>query len=141
RITPGGKVVYGGGGIMPDLFIPADTTDMTPYFMEVSGRNILYRYTIEYADRHREELNKVTTIEELRRLLNRDQSLFNDFVQYAARQGVAPNWADIRRSRKLMEAQLKAYIGRNTALEDNGFYAHIYPIDNVILRAIEELKQ
>lgn len=141
RVTPGGKVVYGGGGIMPDLFIPADTTDMTPYFMEVSGRNILYRYTIEYADRHREELNKVTTIEELRQLLNRDRSLFNDFVQYAARQGVAPNWADIRRSRKLMEAQLKAYIGRNTALEDNGFYAHIYPIDNVILRAIEELNQ
>ena len=42
-VTPGGKVVYGGGGIMPDIFIPADTTDVTPYFVEVAGRNILYR--------------------------------------------------------------------------------------------------
>ena len=57
RVTPGGKVVYGGGGIMPDVFIPADTTDVTKYFIEVAGRNILYRYTIEYADRHREALN------------------------------------------------------------------------------------
>ena len=42
-VTPGGKTVYGGGGIMPDLFVPLDTTEMTPYYMEVAGRNILYR--------------------------------------------------------------------------------------------------
>ena len=105
-------MVYGGGGIMPDVFVPADTTDVTKYFVEVAGRNILYRYTIEYADRHREALNKVRTIPELQALL------------------------DSARSRKLIEAQLRAYIGRNTALEDNGFYANIYPVDNVVVRAI-----
>lgn len=139
RTTPGGKVVYGGGGIMPDLFVPADTTDVTKYFLEVSGRNILYRYTIEYADRHREALNAVQTIDDLQRLLDGDRTLVDDFVRYAARHGVAPRPADIARSRKLIEAQLRAYIGRNTSLEDNGFYVNIYPVDNVIVRAIDEL--
>ena len=141
RTTPGGKVVYGGGGIMPDVFIPADTTDVTKYFNEVSGRNILYRYTIEYADRHREALNAVQTIGDLQALLDSDKTLVDDFVRYAARKGVAPRYGDIARSRRLIEAQLRAYIGRNTKLEDNGFYANIYPVDNVIVRAVGILKE
>ena len=119
RVTPGGKVVYGG---------------------EVVGRNILYRYTIEYADRHREALNAVQTIDDLETLLDSDRALVEDFIRYAARKGVAPRYGDIARSRKLIEAQLRAYIGRNTQLEDNGFYANIYPVDNVIMRAIAVLK-
>ncbi len=137
--TPGGKTVYGGGGIMPDIFVPVDTTDVTKYFIEVAGRNILYRYTIEYADRHREALNAVMNVEELKNLLDSDKRLVDNFVAYAARQGVAPRPADIVRSRRLIEAQLKAYIGRNTQLEDNGFYANIYPMDNAIMRALETL--
>lgn len=141
RVTAGGKVVYGGGGIMPDCFIPADTTDLTPYFLEVSGRNILYRYTIEYADRKREALNKVTSLDDLQQLLDSDKRLVEDFISYAARQGVKPNYRDIAVSRRLIEAQLRAYIGRNTVLEDDGFYKNIYPIDTVILKAIEVLHE
>jgi len=140
RVTAGGKEVYGGGGIMPDQFIPADTTDMTPYFMEVSGRNILYRYTIEYADRKRDALNAVQSIEELQALLDSDKRLLDDFVAYAARKGVKPNYRELAISRQLIEAQLRAYIGRNTVLEDDGFYKNIYPIDPVILKAVEVLK-
>ncbi|MDE7451337.1 MAG: S41 family peptidase, partial [Alistipes sp.] len=88
RVTPGGKVVYGGGGIMPDVFVPADTTDVTRYFIEVVGRNILYRYTIATADLHREALNPVQSDAELDRLLDSDKTLVEDFVRYAARQGV-----------------------------------------------------
>lgn len=66
-VTEGGKVVYGGGGIMPDIFVPADTSDMTPYFREVAGRNILYRFTLDYTDRHRAQLNGIRTLEELDR--------------------------------------------------------------------------
>ena len=136
RVTPGGKVVYGGGGIMPDVFVPIDTTGVSKYFLEVAGRNILYRYTIEYSDRHRDALNAVRSVDELQALLDSDTSLFDDFIRYAARQGVAPRYGDIALSRQLMEAQLRAYIGRNTPLEDNGFYANIYPVDNVIMRAL-----
>lgn len=139
--TPKGKIVYGGGGIMPDLFIPMDTLDVTKYFMEVSGRNILYRYTIEYADKHREELNKVETIADLKAMLDADKNLLSDFIRYAAGQGVKPVQRDIARSRLLIESQLRAYIGRNTVLEDNGFYSNIIPIDKVLQRSIELLQQ
>lgn len=138
--TPAGRTVYGGGGIMPDRFIPMDTTDVTRYYVEVVGRNILYRYTLEYGDRHRAALNEVQTIEQLRTLLDADRGLLSDFVAYAARNGVRPAWNDIRRSRELLEAQLRALIGRNTALEDAGYYSEIHSVDTVIEAAIEELK-
>ncbi len=139
-VTPRGKVVYGGGGIMPDLFVPLDTTDVTKYFIEVSGRNILYRYTIEYADRHRAELDRITTLDELRAFLDADRNLLEDFVAYAASHGVPPVRHDIAVSRRLIEAQLRAYISRNTKLESDGFYDNIYRIDNAILRSIDLLK-
>ena len=139
--TPKGKVVYGGGGIMPDIFVPADTVGITNYFAEVSGRNILYRYTIDYSDRHRKELDRAKSINDLKAMFNRDQSLFSDFVEYAKRQGVEPNWKDIETSRKIMESQIRAYIARNSNLEDKAFYYFIYPIDKTVLRAIEELKK
>ena len=125
---------------MPDVFIPMDTTDVTQYYVEVTGRNILYRYTLDYADRHREELNKVENMQQLTELLNSDKNLFNDFVRYATQQGVKPNYRDIARSRKIMEAQLRAYIGRNTILEDDGFYYNIIPIDAELSRSIEILE-
>lgn len=139
--TPKGKVVYGGGGIMPDVFIPMDTVDVTKYFVEVSGRGILYRYTMEYADNHRAALNEVKTMAELQALLDADKDLVQDFVRYAARQGVPPVPQDIARSRNIIKAQLRAYIARNTALEDNGFYYNIIPIDNVLLRSLEVFGQ
>lgn len=137
--TPAGKTVYGGGGIMPDVFVPMDTTDITKYYIEVTGRNILYRYTIEYADAHREALNGVRTMGELTALLDADKGLFDDFVRYAARKGVKPVPSEIARSRKIMEAQLRAYIGRNTPLEDDGFYYNIFPVDNVVQEALRLL--
>lgn len=138
--TPRGRVVYGGGGIMPDIFVPMDTTYISNYYVEVTGRNILYRYTMEYADRHREALNKVKTMSELTALLDSDKRLFEDFVEYASRRGVKPSPRDFKRSRKVMEAQLRAYIGRNTVLEDDGFYYHIFPIDNVVTTALSWLE-
>ena len=139
--TPKGKVVYGGGGIMPDIFVPLDTLNVTKYFSEVAGRNILYRYTIDYSDRHRKALESTKSIAELRALLDGDDEMFNGFVRYAEKQGVKPNWKEINRSRSIMEAQLRAYISRNSDLEDNAFYYFIYPIDKTVMRAIEELNK
>ncbi len=139
RVTPGGKVVYGGGGIMPDIFIPIDTLDVTPYYTQVQSRNILFQYTIEYADIHSKALNSVTTPQQLEELLSSDKSLVDDFIAYAKRKGVKPVWSEIARSRHIIEAQLRAYIGRSTPLSDNGFYINIYPIDNVLQSGVETL--
>ena len=139
--TPKGKVVYGGGGIMPDIFVPLDTMRVSKYYAEISGRNILYRYTIEYADLHRKELEKVRTLNDIKRLLDNDKSLLNNFVRYAEQQGVKPSWEDINKEREIIETQLRAYIARNTDLEDKAFYYFIRPIDRTMLRAIEELEK
>ncbi len=139
--TVGGRTVYGGGGIMPDLFIPLDTTDVTRYFLQVSGRNILFRYAMDYADRHRAQLEAVSDVASLRALLDSDKGMFDDFVAYAARRGVAPVRSEVERSRKLITAQLRAYIGRNSPLDEGGFYANIYVVDNTLLKAIDYLSK
>ena len=138
--TVGGRTVYGGGGVMPDIFVPMDTTRMTRYFIEVSGRNILYRYTMDYADRHREALNNVRSVDQLRAMLDADTGLLDDFVAYAQRRGVKPDPHQIEISRDIIMAQLRAYIGRNSPLEDAGFYSMIYPIDNVLKQAAGAVK-
>ena len=138
--TPKGKVVYGGGGIMPDIFVPLDTLNITKYYTEVTGRNILYRYTIEYSDSHRKALDGAKSIADMKAVLDGDKALFSDFVRYAEKQGVKPNWKDIDRSRHIMEAQLRAYISRNSDLGENAFYYFIRPIDKTVQRAIEELQ-
>lgn len=138
--TPGGRTVYGGGGIMPDIFIPLDTVGYSRYYTKVWDSNTLYRYTIRYADKHREALDKVSTLEELDSLLSADD-LLSDFVRYAEQQGIATNRHELNISRDIILAQLRAYIGRNALGDDSGFYYNIYPIDKVMRRAVEELKQ
>lgn len=135
--TPGGKTVYGGGGIMPDIFVPLDTTGITKYYIQVVNRNILYRYTMDYADRNREKLNAVKTVDDLNALLDSDKQLFDDFIRYASEHGVKPDYNDIAVSRPFMESQIRAYIGRNTSLEDVGFYSQEYGMDNEIQTALD----
>lgn len=139
--TPGGKIVYGGGGIMPDIFVPIDTSDVTSYFRAVTDwdKNILYRFTLEFSDRNRARLNEITSLEELDRFFAEQPNLLNDFIAFATRSGVAPNAADIEKSKALILSQIKAYIGRNSALEDNAFYHNIQKIDPVIDKALETL--
>lgn len=139
--TPKGKVVYGGGGIMPDIFVPIDTLDMTPYYYAATGLNVLYRYTLDYADRHRSEINAIKSVEELNDFLDGDRRLLEDFVAYAESKGVKPEWKQIRKSEKLLRSMLRAYIARNTELQDVGYFSQIEPIDESIQKALEILSE
>ncbi|MBO5217275.1 MAG: S41 family peptidase [Alistipes sp.] len=138
--TPKGRVVYGGGGIVPDKFVPLDTTYVSDYFTEVSVRNILYQYTLDYTDRHRQELDQITTLSEMEQFFKADKQLISNFYTYAARKGVAPKTSDIAKSKAVIEAQIKAYIARNTQLEDDAFYYFIAPIDDTLQAALRELR-
>lgn len=137
--TPKGKVVYGGGGIMPDVFVPLDTLNMTPYYYAVTGLNVLYRYTLDYADRHRDQINSIRTVAEMDAMLDSDKRLFDDFIAYATSLGIKPRWSEIRKSRVLIEPMLRAYIARNTELQDAGYYSQIWPADETLLKAFEVL--
>lgn len=138
--TPGGRTVYGGGGIMPDIFIPLDTMGITPYYTKVWNTNTLYRYTLDFTDRHRNELNNVKSLEQLDAIFDK-QNLVEEFVKYAEKNGVERNDAEIARSYDIINAQLRAYIGRNSMDDESGFYYNIYPIDESVQRAVEELKR
>lgn len=144
-VTPGGKTVYGGGGIMPDIFVPLDTLNITPYYIEVAGRNIIYRYAMDYSDRNRERINSIRNTAELNALLDADPHMLEDFVEFARRQGVAPSYSQIRKSERLLKALIRAYIGRNTPLEETGFYSNYYVVDDPVLEALdvfgEEMKE
>jgi carboxyl-terminal processing protease len=139
--TRSGRVVHGGGGIMPDYIVPIDTVGITPYFRKVSALNLIYNFVMDWSDRHRTEMNAVSSVGELSAMLNSTPDLVGQFVDYAARRGVTPNRAQIATSHKIIEAQLRALIGRNTVLDYNGFYANIYVIDSAILRAIEIVEE
>lgn len=108
-----GRTVYGGGGIMPDLFVPNDTTGYTSWYLNVLNKGLINKYTFEYADRHRETLSKSVNGNDMTDLLPDDDTLLQDFVEYARRNGVAPRWYYINISRDLLVNSLKAMIARN----------------------------
>lgn len=138
-ITPKGRTVYGGGGIMPDHFIPMDTTGTSPYFTQVARRNLIYRFALQYTDRNRKTLTPLETANDFVTYLKRED-IFGQFIEFAQSHGVEPQQEHIRQSKKVIETQLLAYIARNF-IDDDGFYPIIQDIDNTLLKAIEVINQ
>ncbi|MCD4769517.1 MAG: PDZ domain-containing protein [Bacteroidales bacterium] len=137
--TPGGKTVYGGGGIMPDRFIPADTTGMTAYFMRVRNLGLIYRFALQYTDDNREQLQNFTSPEEISLYLGKE-ALLNKFIAFAADNGVKTGKRSIAVSGKIIDIQLKAYIARNI-LDNDGFYPIWQDLDTTLKKAIEYLTE
>jgi carboxyl-terminal processing protease len=135
--TPRGKTVYGGGGIMPDKFVPADTTGVSPYFLKV--RSVIYRFAMKYTESNRELLKKYTEADEMEKFLNK-QALLDQFVQFAATNGIKKDPAGLKISGNIIHTQLKAYIARNI-LDNKGFYPIWEEIDTTLKYAIEFLKK
>lgn len=131
------RVVYGGGGVMPDIFIPADTTGNSSYLFKLMQKGLVYQYAFDYADKHREELSNLKSGTEFVDLLHK-RHIFNEFLQYAAKNGVAENAAGIKASGKIIETQLMAYIARNIIGEE-GFYSIISSLDNTLLEAVKTI--
>lgn len=134
-VTPGGKVVYGGGGIMPDIFVPLDTMGISPYFNKVRNLGLIYRFAFDYSDKNRDKLSRYKTATELSAYLNKT-GFFKEFQKYCEAKGVTSSPADLKTSEELIKVQIKAYIARNS-LDNIGFYPIIQEIDNTLLKAIE----
>jgi carboxyl-terminal processing protease len=134
-VTPGGKIVYGGGGIMPDIFVPMDTSGISPYFNKVRNLGLIYRFAFDYSDKIREKLAAYKSSAELSAYLDKT-SFYKEFQKYAAAKGVTPSPKDAQLSDELIKVQVKAYIARNS-LDNEGFYPIIQEIDNTLLKAIE----
>ncbi len=137
--TPAGKIVYGGGGIMPDIFIPIDTTGMTPYFDEVRDNGLIYRFAFEYSDNNRAKLNTFKDYKELLAYLEIN-NIVDLFVKYSEANGFKPNVNEIEISKQLLSTYLNAYIVRNF-FKNEGYYPVIGAIDNTLTRALEEMRK
>ena len=135
--TPGGKTVYGGGGIMPDIFIPYDTTGITPYLRRVTNMGYVYRFSLKYADQHRKELKDFKTGHEINEYLNK-KDLKTAFLAYLKDNGNRLQEEGFDESSEIILIQLKAYIARNI-LDNEGFYPIILQIDTTLKEAIAVL--
>lgn len=135
--TPGGKIVYGGGGIMPDKFVPVDTSGVSPYF--VKTRSLIYRFALKYTEKNRDVLKKYTEAGELKNYLDK-QALLDQFVQFAAANNVRKDPEGIKTSGEIIHIQTEAYIARNI-LDNKGFYPIWENIDTTLKYAIDFLKK
>ena len=134
--TVGGRTVYGGGGIMPDIFVPADTAGGSRYLAEVSRTAYLYDYTFDFMDRHRQEMTGLKNYKELQAYL-KQFDLVEEMANYAARRGLKRDERGIRESGAIMRNRIEAYIGRHL-LDDDGFYPILGEMDNTLKEAIEQ---
>ena len=134
--TIGGRTVYGGGGIMPDKFVAADTTGITAYF--IKARAWIYPFSLTYAENNRETLKKYLEADDFEKFLDK-QGLLDQFVRYASANNLKPDPEGLKVSGSIIHTQIKAYIARNI-LDNKGFYPIWEDIDTTLKYAIEFLK-
>lgn len=137
--TSGGRTVYGGGGIMPDIFVPEDSTGYTNWFSEVVNAGLVQKYAFNWTDRNREELERVRTLKGFEAFLPADNQLLNDFVAFTVKNGIKENRGMIAKSRNLLLNQLKAFLVRD-AVGMNEMYKLLNRNDHTIVRAVEALR-
>lgn len=137
--TLGGRTVHGGGGIMPDFFIPADTLGFSKYYNKITQKGLVYQFALDYADANRKTLTEFHNVSEFERYF-KNKNLIPEFTAYASQKGVPVDNKDLKLSQQIIDNQLKAYIARNI-LGEEGFYPIIKNIDKVLLTAIDKAKQ
>ncbi len=135
--TKGGRKMYGGGGIMPDVFVGRDTTLNTPWYNRCVNLAYTYQFAYQYTDKHRKELSKFSDWQALEQHLIK-QNILREFVAFAKEKGVEPNEAEIQKSRPLMTRLLHAYIVRDV-LGDEGFFPLFERDDEITKAAVEQL--
>lgn len=136
--TVNGRTVYGGGGIMPDIFVPEDTTGYTNYYVNVANKGLIQKFALSVADKYRGMLDGVKSIDRLLKVLPRDNTLLENFVNFAVKNGVPARWYYINQSRKLLLGQIKAMIARDV-LGYPAFIRLLNEDDPAVNKAVESL--
>lgn len=136
--TANGRIVYGGGGIVPDIFVPNDTTGITTYYRAVANLGLLQQYVYTYVGINRDQLKNVKTVKQLMGMMPSDDALTYDFVCYARDNGVPMRWYYINLSRSLIARQLRALVIRDV-LGSEEFYRYYNRTDNTVNAALKAL--
>ena len=134
-----GRIVYGSGGIMPDIFIPEDTSDVTSYYKEANMSGLIRLFALDFTDEHRDELNELETNNEVISYLDR-QNLIRKFADFAQKEGLKKRNLMLYKSRNLFKRTIYAHIISNTK-ETEQFYEFINRDDPAIEKAVEILAE
>jgi carboxyl-terminal processing protease len=135
--TPSGKVVYGGGGIMPDYFIPIDTTKVSKYISELLYKNVINDFALEYVNQKRAQL-KYANAATFNEQFQVNNALFNDLKTYANKNNVKTNASDLGKGFDLLSTHLKAYIAKDIFNQEAWFLVK-NSHDEACKKALKEL--
>lgn len=134
--TVKGRKVYGGGGIIPDVFVPIDTTRATEFFIKCNRKATQMRYASHMFDRYRSVLSGISDFSVLEDYLD-GLDLESSFLDYAARvDGLRPKAGEWEKTKDYMMPQLKALVGRYSKLDDEAFYRFYIVIDETVAKAV-----
>jgi len=133
--TTGGRSVYGGGGIMPDYFVPLDTTSNSRYFNQLFNANILREYAFAYANDHRTALKEKGYPDYLQNF-EVTQAMINQVVAMGRKEKIEPEYNDLVKNKRLFQIYIKAEVARHTWGNEN-FYPVFNETNEVLQQAIK----
>jgi carboxyl-terminal processing protease len=136
--TPGGKTVYGGGGITPDIFIPVEHSATLKFYNESVNKGILYQFAFDYTDSNRARFNAYTDAAQFDKMFSVSNGMFSEYVIYAEKNGIKYPAAETAASQLKISELMKSYIARNL-YDSQGFYPIFLRTDNAFQKAMEEL--
>jgi len=136
--TPGGKTVYGGGGIMPDIFIPVERNAALKFYNESVNKGILYQFAFDYTDRNRAAMKSYKDAKQFDKMFNVSGSLFNEYVAYAEKNGIKYPSSETIASQQHIADLMKSFIARNL-YDSKGFYPIFLRTDKAFMKAMEVL--
>lgn len=134
-----GRPVYGGGGIMPDVFVPQDTTGVSSYLIEVSNKGLILQFSFQYSDRNRSKLSECENEDEMYQYLRR-QGIVDQFIRFADSKGVKRRNLLIHKSHKLLEKSLYGNIIYNI-LGREPYIRYLNQSDATVKTALEILEK
>lgn len=136
------RTVYGGGGIMPDFFVPLDTTQYTLFHRQLAAKGVIINTSLKYIDKNRRQLSKqYASFEDFRAGFNVPQEVVDEVVAEAEKQKVKPkNDEELQQTLPMLRTQLKALIARDL-WDMNEYFAIINEQNHIVQRALQILDQ
>ncbi len=134
-----GRTVYGGGGIMPDVFVPYKSDSSARFYNLLINRGILVQFAFQYTDKNRNTLNRYKNTADFKQKFTISDDIFQELINYSTKQGLTPNQIQIHKYKPRIETLLKANIARNL-FDDEGFYSIYLSMDDDFAKAMETLK-